>query len=124
MLNPNVPAWFEIPTADLDRAQRFYETILEQPLQRQRFSGTDIVVFPRGDTPNATGALINLEDCEPSVQGSIVYPSVDDLRPVLDRAERSGADTLVSRTALPPGMGFFAQFRDCEGNRVGLWSPV
>jgi hypothetical protein len=43
---------------------------------------------------------------------------------VLDRAERSGADTLVSRTALPPGMGFFAQFRDCEGNRVGLWSPV
>ena len=25
MLNPNVPAWFEIPADDLDRAQRFYE---------------------------------------------------------------------------------------------------
>ena len=124
MLNPNVPAWFEIPTANLDRAQRFYEKILQQPLKRERFSGTDIAVFPRGDKPNATGALIKLDDCEPSVQGSIVYLSVDDLRPVLDRAQREGGDTLVTRTALPPGMGFFAQFRDCEGNRVGLWSPT
>jgi predicted enzyme related to lactoylglutathione lyase len=49
---------------------------------------------------------------------------VDDLRPVLDRAQAHGGDTLVERTALPAGMGYFAQLRDCEGNRVGLWSPV
>ena len=113
MLNPNVPAWFEIPADDLDRAQRFYETILAQPLKREHYAGTDIAVFPRGDKPNATGALIRLEECRPSVQGSIVYLSVDDLRPV-----RFGA-----RTELPHGMGYFAQLRDCEGNRVGLWSP-
>jgi predicted enzyme related to lactoylglutathione lyase len=124
MLNPNVPAWFEIPTMDLDRAQRFYEAILTQPLKRECFGGTDIVVFPRGAKPNASGALIKLDDCEPTVQGSIVYLSVADLKPVLDRAERHGGDTLVARTALPEGMGFFAQFRDCEGNRVGLWSPA
>jgi uncharacterized protein len=29
----------------------------------------------------------------------------------------------VPRTALPGDMGFFAQFLDSEGNRVGLWSP-
>ena len=124
MLNPNVPAWFEIPTADLERAQRFYETILAQPLQRERFGASDIAVFPRGEKPNATGALIRSEDCEPSVQGSIVYLSVADLRPVLERASRAGGDTLVERTALPAGTGYFAQFRDCEGNRVGLWSPA
>ena len=124
MLNPNVPAWFEIPTSDLDRAQRFYEAILAQPLQRTAFAGADIAVFPRGDKPNATGALIRLDELHPTVQGSIVYLSVDDLRPVLDRAEREGGDTLVARTALPEGMGYYAQFRDCEGNRVGLWSPA
>jgi len=124
MLNPNVPAWFEIPTLDLDRAQRFYEAILTQPLKRERFGGTDIAVFPGGAKPNASGALIKLDDCEPTVHGSIVYLSVADLEPVLDRAERHGGDTLVGRTALPEGMGFFAQFRDCEGNRVGLWSPA
>src|SRR5512146_273397 len=87
MLKPNVPAWFEIPTSDLDRAQRFYEAILAQPLQRTAFAGADIAVFPRGDKPNATGALIRLDELHPTVQGSIVYLSVDDLRPVLDRAE-------------------------------------
>jgi len=124
MLNANVPAWFEIPTDDLDRAQRFYETILAQPLKRERFGASDIAVFPRGDKPNATGALIRHDDCVPSVQGSIVYLSVAELRPVLERAALAGGDTLVARTALPPGMGYFAQFRDCEGNRVGLWSPA
>jgi uncharacterized protein len=124
MLNPNVPAWFEIPADDLDRAQRFYETILGQALERERFGDSDIAVFPGGAKPNASGALIRMEDCRPSVQGSIVYLSVDDLAPVLERAEAHGGDTIVGRTALPPGMGYFAQLRDSEGNRVGLWSPA
>lgn len=124
MLNPNVPAWFEIPADDLDRAQRFYETMLGQPLRRECFGGTDIAVFPSGGKPNSSGALIRMEECRPSVQGSVVYLSVDDLGPVLERARAQGGDTIVDRTALPPGMGFFARLRDCEGNRVGLWSPV
>jgi predicted enzyme related to lactoylglutathione lyase len=31
---------------------------------------------------------------------------------------------LVPKTALPDGMGFYAQIRDSEGNRVGLYSKV
>lgn len=123
MLNPNVPAWFEIPTDNLDRAQRFYETILAQPLKRELFGGTDIAVLRGGDKPNSSGALVAMDDCRPSVQGSIVYLSVADLDAVLARAQTNGGDILVPRTALPEGMGFFAQFRDSEGNRVGLWSP-
>ena len=124
MLTPNVPAWFEIPTEDLDRAQRFYETVLGQDLRRENFGGTDIAVLRGGTKPNSSGALVAMEDVRPSVQGSIVYIGVDNLAPVLERVQKHGGDTLVGRTALPPGMGFFAQFRDCEGNRVGLWSPV
>jgi predicted enzyme related to lactoylglutathione lyase len=123
MLNPNVPAWFEIPTEDLDRAQRFYETVLAQPLLRENFGGTDMAVLRGGPKPNSSGALVAMEDIVPSVQGSIVYISVQNLSPVLDRVQAHGGDTLVPRTALPAGMGYFAQFRDCEGNRVGLWSP-
>lgn len=124
MLNPNVPAWFEIPTDDLDRAQKFYETVLAQPLQREKFGGSDLAVLRGGGKPNSSGALIAMEECRPSVQGSIVYISVDNLSPVLARVQAHGGDMLVPRTALPEGMGYFAQFRDCEGNRVGLWSPV
>ena len=124
MLNPNVPAWFEIPTDDLDRAQKFYETVLAQPLQREKFGASDLAVLRGGGKPNSSGALIAMEECRPSVQGSIIYISVDNLTPVLARVQAHGGDTLVPRTALPEGMGYFAQFRDCEGNRVGLWSPV
>lgn len=123
MLNANVPAWFEIPAANLERAQRFYEMIIGQSLTRQNFGAVEMAVFPYGGKPNASGALVAMEDCQPSVLGSIVYISVDNLAPVLDRVQDNGGDTLVPRTALPAGMGFFAQFRDCEGNRVGLWSP-
>jgi hypothetical protein len=124
MLNPNVPAWFEIPTDDLDRAHKFYETVLAQPLQREKFGGGDLVVLRGGGKPHSSGALIAMDECRPSVQGSVVYISVDNLAPVLARVQAHGGDTLVPRTALPEGMGYFAQFRDCEGNRVGLWSPV
>jgi len=124
MLNPNVPAWFEIPTEDLGRAQQFYETVFAQPLKREKFGSGDMVVLRGGAKPNSGGALVAFEDVRPSVQGSIVYISVDNLTPVLERAQAHGGDTLVPRTALPEGMGYFAQFRDCEGNRVGLWSPV
>ncbi len=124
MLNPNVPAWFEIPTHDLDRAQRFYESVLEVQLTRGNLGGGEIAVFPYGGNPHASGALIRMPDCEPSVQGSTVYLSLSDIRPALDRVDAQGGDVFVPRTELPGGMGFFAQFRDCEGNRVGLWSPA
>lgn len=124
MLNPTVPAWFEIPTVDLDRAQAFYETILATPLRREPMGETELAVFPSGGKAHVSGALIRHSECQPAVQGSVVYLSVDDLAPVLDRVVSHGGDTLVPRTALPGDMGYFAQFRDCEGNRVGLWSAV
>ena len=124
MLNPNVPAWFEIPTTDLDRAQRFYETALGQPLKRETTVETELAVFPYGGQPHSSGALMRHAHCAPSVDGTTVYLSVENLAVVLERLAGLGAQTVVPRTALPEGMGYFAQFRDCEGNRVGLWSPV
>lgn len=124
MLNPNVPAWFEIPANDLDRAQRFYESALGQPLKRESMGESELAIFPSGDKPSSSGALIRHEQCAPSTDGTTVYLSVENLSAVLDRLAGLDAQTIVPRTALPDGMGFFAQFRDCEGNRVGLWSPV
>jgi predicted enzyme related to lactoylglutathione lyase len=123
MLKPNVPAWFEIPAANLDRAQKFYETILGVDLKRENM-GMPMAVFPRGDRPNATGALIAGEHATPSVHGSIVYLHVDDVKPVLARVKMHGGDTVVPRTELPDDIGFFAQIIDSEGNRVGLFSQV
>jgi len=124
MLNPTVPAWFEIPTADMDRAQTFYEGILGVPLKREPMGETELAVFPYGGRPHVSGALIRHAECEPAIQGSVVYLSVENLDTVLQRVVQHGGDTIVPRTEIPGDMGFFAQFRDSEGNRVGLWSAA
>jgi len=38
----------------------------------------------------------------------------------LTRAVAQGGSVALPRTALPPGMGFFAHITDLDGNRVGL----
>ena len=51
----------------------------------------------------------------------MVYLNVDDIRPVLARVPAAGGAVALPLTALPSG-GVFAQIRDTEGNRVGLFS--
>ncbi len=123
MLKPNVPAWFEIPAADLARAQRFYEHVTEAVLVREAQGEVEIAAFPHA-APYPSGALVRSAGRTPSATGSIVYLHLDDIAPALARARGVGATVLVPRTALPGGRGWFAQLIDSEGNRVGLYSPV
>lgn len=123
MLHANIPAWFEIPVADLDRAEAFYRAILDVDFSRQTVHEGELAVFPYAGKPNASGALMRHPQMAPSMDGTTVYLAVDDVAPVLARVDAHGGAVVVPRTALPEGMGVFAQFRDSEGNRVGLWSP-
>jgi len=125
MLHPNVPAWFEIPAQDFERAVRFYEQVLEASLKRETMETrkAEMAVFPHVK-PGASGAVVKGEGFSPSALGTIVYLSLDDLQPALSKVERAGGAVLLPRTELPGGMGAFAQIRDSEGNRVGLFSPA
>ena len=59
MLQPSVPARFEIPVADIDRAQRFHEALLGMSMKRQRYMGdTDAAGFPNGGSGHASDTLI------------------------------------------------------------------
>ena len=121
MLQPNVPAWFEIPAQDLDRASRFYESVLQAQLTREDQGSIRMAVFPH-DKSLASGALVKAEGYRPTEQGSVVYLNVDDVRPALARVPKAGGTVLQPATKLPEQGGVFAQIRDSEGNRVGLYS--
>ncbi len=109
--------WFEIAVADLDRAIRFYEAILGDTLRRESMGDTAIAIFPYAE-PGVGG---NLVAGTPSQGGTMVYLNRDGtLDAVLARVQPAGGEIVLGRTALPPGMGFFAHIRDSEGNRVGL----
>jgi hypothetical protein len=125
MLQPTVPAWFEIPVTDIDRAQKFYEALLGVSMKRQRYMGdTDQAVFPNGGPDHASGALVqaNVDRMPSQAAGSVVYLSVSDIRPLLARTIEIGGDVLLPLTAITDTPVVIGHIRDSEGNRVGLAS--
>jgi uncharacterized protein len=117
----NAITWFEIPVRDLDRAQRFYEAVLERPLTRETMGSEQMALFPAADAGIQGCLNIGAEAVAPSASGTRVYldaaPSLDD---ALARVPRAGGRVVTPRTALPEGMGSFAHIADTEGNVVGL----
>ena len=83
--------------------------------------GFDYAMFAAEEA--ISGALV-LGGCyQPSKQGSVVYFNCSDITPILNIITELGNEILVPRTAINNGeRGYFAQFFDSEGNRVGLYS--
>lgn len=121
---PNNLVWFELPVSDLDRATSFYESVFATKLAiDERFP--ELAVFPRREQSAATGALSVFHDekieSRPSTDGVIIYLNCDgEIDAVLKRAKDAGAHLLQEVAQLPNGLGWVAQFRDLDGNRVGL----
>jgi predicted enzyme related to lactoylglutathione lyase len=121
MTQSSVAVWFEIPAADLPRAVRFYETVFGTTLKEEKFGPSTLALFPHAPE-QASGCLISGEGYTPSQPGTITYLHLaEDLAEPLARIPTAGGAVLVPKTSLPSG-GNFAQFRDSEGNRVGLFS--
>jgi uncharacterized protein len=120
----NNVVWFELPVTNLDRATQFYETVFDTKMATdQRFPG--IAIFPRRHETATTGALAVAHDAKiegrPSTDGAVVYLNCDgELDAVLKRAKAAGGELLQEVAQLPGEMGWIAQFRDLDGNRVGL----
>jgi predicted enzyme related to lactoylglutathione lyase len=118
----NVAVWFEIPAANFDRAVGFYEKILDTRLIREKFGPADMAVFPHDDNA-ISGCIMKGEGYQPAGDGCVVYlRTKGDLNGPLSKAAKAGGKVATPKTALPPGMGYFAHFVDSEGNRVGLHS--
>ena len=127
MQNRNVVNWFEIPTKDLARAQRFYEDIFKITLQKVSSSQSDkkMVIFPGGaESAGAAGALVQDSHIAPSNNGTVVYFRCHDLSDELKeiKAYKEGkVAVLMPKTSIGRD-GFIAHFSDTEGNRIGLHS--
>lgn len=117
----NVAVWFEIPATKLARATQFYEALFATKLKHEKMGHTEMAVFPY-DQDNATsGCVMQSPGLKPSQDGAVIYLNVDpSLDAALTRATNAGGQVLLAKTALPPGMGYFAHIADSEGNRIGL----
>ena len=122
----NALNWFEIPVADIDRAQHFYETLLGRSMRREQMGPQTLAVFPYDNGQGVGGALLKSATAPlPATDGSLVYLDASpSLERVMSRARELGAKVLLPSLQLPGTIGFIAQIVDSEGNRIGLHSPA
>jgi predicted enzyme related to lactoylglutathione lyase len=120
----NPVAWFEIYVADMVRAKRFYEAVLQVELSQLESpdSAIEMFAFPmnmNGD--GASGALAKMEGNPPGGTGTLVYFACQDCGLEASRVESSGGKLLQGKTPIGP-YGYIALAMDTEGNRIGLHS--
>jgi predicted enzyme related to lactoylglutathione lyase len=122
----NAISWFEIPTQDIDRAAKFYETIFNVSLIPLDVQQLKMRIFPIEDPmAGIGGALVyNKDFYKPSASdGPLIYLNANpDLQNVLNKIEAAGGKIVVPKTQISPEYGYMAVFVDTEGNRVALHS--
>ncbi len=116
--------WIEIPVADLERAQAFYEMIFGLKLHRMQITPElSMAVFPVKNG-NPSGALCHHPGFyRPGQEGPIVYLNGNpDLARILKRVETGGGKVIVAKRQISEEHGYMALFVDTEGNRLGIRS--
>ncbi len=112
--------WFELPTIDLARAKKFWETVLEIELQPEDMGEMKLALFPSDGDESVAGALLHDGRRKPSADGAIVYLNADGkLDACIARVERAGGKIALPKTDIG-APGFIAIVVDTEGNAVGL----
>ena len=112
---------FELPFDDAERANRFYADVFgwesskfgEQEYYLQQTGGDD---EPYG----IGGGLVARADANVHGGGTLVVINVDDLDAYIDKVAAAGCEIVTPRSVIP-GVGWFANFRDTEGNVVGMF---
>jgi uncharacterized protein len=122
----NAISWFEIPTTDISRAQKFYETIFNCTMVAIDLPNIKMRMFPLDDMQNGIGgALVDSGGFhKPSLtEGPLIYLNANpDVQFILDKVVAAGGSIMVPKTAISDEFGFMAVFIDTEGNRMALHS--
>ncbi|HRI01336.1 MAG TPA: VOC family protein [Saprospiraceae bacterium] len=118
--------WVEIYVEDMNRAQKFYEsvfTIQMIPMDMPADLGDlQMVSFPwTQEGNNISGALCKTSMMKPGAGGTLAYFTCDDCSIEASRVEAAGGQVLQAK--FPIGQfGFAAIVMDTEGNVIGLHS--
>ena len=118
-MNNNAVGWFEIPVKNMERAMKFYETVLGISLSRHQMGPLDMAWFPwaEGGTGAAGSLVHNKEFYQPSsFAGALVYFAAHsgDLSNELSRVEGAGGKIIVPKTLISEDYGYMAVVIDTE----------
>jgi predicted enzyme related to lactoylglutathione lyase len=109
---------FEIPAGNTERAVKFYTEVFGWKAQKWEGGQVDYYTVETGarDEPGIDGGITAAVD-EKAVVDYLQVPDVD---AYVKKIEPAGGKMLTPKMPIP-GMGYFANFRDTEGNRMGIF---
>ena len=112
-------AWVEIPSADFERAVKFYNSAFKLDLMPiDCGNGEQMACFPTGE-----GAIVYSSQAKPSENGAIVSFTVpDSIEAAISRIEQEKGKVVIPKTKIEvEGRGYFAVCIDSENNKIGLY---
>lgn len=108
---------FEIPADDVERAKKFYSELFGWEFST--VSGLDDYWgFYTGDPVQDAGGGLMARQAEG--EGIVNYIQVESVEEYVTKVEELGGQVLYPKSPVP-GMGWFAQFLDTEGNCFAIW---
>jgi predicted enzyme related to lactoylglutathione lyase len=116
MAKGNPVGWFEILGKDAAKTQKFYADLFGWNVDASNPMNYGMV---QGDGYPIGGGLAASQDGKPMVT---VYVDVDDLQAALDKAKSLGGEVVMPPMDVPGGPSI-AQFKDPDGNVIGLMKP-
>ncbi|MFO7822998.1 MAG: VOC family protein [Cyclobacterium sp.] len=125
--NVNIGTWFEIYVGDMDRAKKFYGTVLNEEMVDMELpegseEGMKMVSFPWVEgAANASGALVKSDSMQPGAGGTLVYLTCEDCKVEESRVEKAGGKVVQAKFQIGEH-GFCSICMDTEGNVFGLHS--
>jgi len=115
---------FEIPAADMERAQTFYHEAFGWTINAMpEMQYTIVQTGPANEQgmPSEPGFINGgIAMRQDPITSPVVTVHVDDIDDALRRIEELGGKTVTGRMAVGE-MGFAAYFTDPDGNVIGLW---
>jgi hypothetical protein len=123
-MKPNPVGWFEIYVNDLNRAQKFYETVFDCKLENlpTNVDGFQMLAFPMDRTSTgAAGVLAKMEGLKAGGGSVIVYFTSPDCSLQEKRIPAAGGSVHKPKTSIGE-YGYIVLAGDTEGNMFGIHS--
>ena len=116
----NRAVWFDIPVADLARANAFYAALLAIKVSSEAFGEIQFSVLEHGEGNG--GCLVPRPDEVTADKGILVYLNAHGrIRDAVEQAKNHGGTIVEDVHSIGPH-GFRAILLDSEGNRIALHS--
>lgn len=124
-MKTNQAVWFEIYVDNMERATKFYETVLNlklEALPNPTEDPLEMKTFP-GDMEHygANGALVKMEGVKAGGNSSLIYFGSEDCTSEENRVEKAGGKIFKPKMSIGKH-GFISLFLDTEGNMIGVHS--